>query len=54
MFDRFYRGERSRSRSTGGLGIGHAIVKQIVLAHKGQVSAVSDPGTFQLTVILPG
>ncbi|GEO26040.1 hypothetical protein AAC03nite_18250 [Alicyclobacillus acidoterrestris] len=54
MFDRFYRGERSRSRSTGGLGIGLAIVKQIILAHKGQVSAASEPGTFQLTVTLPG
>lgn len=53
MFDRFFRGESSRSRSTGGLGIGLAIVKQIALAHNGYVAAVSQEGTFQLTFTLP-
>ncbi len=41
VFDRFYRGERSRSRETGGSGLGLAIVKGIVTAHDGQVEARS-------------
>lgn len=43
VFDRLYRAEPSRSRSTGGTGIGLAIVKQIVLAHGGTVEAQNLP-----------
>jgi signal transduction histidine kinase len=42
VFDRFYRGDKSRSRDTGGSGLGLAIVKAIVEAHHGRVSARSD------------
>jgi two-component system sensor histidine kinase BaeS len=44
VFDRFWRAEKSRSRQTGGSGLGLAIVRQLVRAHGGDVSVVSDPG----------
>jgi signal transduction histidine kinase len=55
VFDRFYRADDSRSRATGGAGLGLAIVRQVVLAHGGRVTAESDglgKGT-RFTVTLP-
>jgi two-component system sensor histidine kinase BaeS len=53
VFERFWRSEKSRSRMTGGSGIGLALVKQLVEAHGGRVSVESTPeqGTFR--VVLP-
>ncbi len=44
VFDRFYRGEKSRSRSSGGAGLGLAIAKGIVEAHGGTIAVSSGAG----------
>ena len=41
VFDRFYRADPSRDRATGGAGLGLAIVRRLVEAHGGSVSAES-------------
>lgn len=54
VFDRLYRADASRSRRTGGSGIGLAIVRQIVLGHGGTVTAQPAPGGgARLVVSLP-
>jgi signal transduction histidine kinase len=45
VFERFYRGEASRSRALGGGGLGLAIVKGVVEAHGGSVGVRVAPGT---------
>jgi signal transduction histidine kinase len=44
VFDRFYRGEKSRSRESGGAGLGLAIARGIVEAHSGHIRLESRPG----------
>ena len=44
VFTRFWRGEKSRSRATGGAGIGLTIVKELVRAHGGQITVESTVG----------
>lgn len=43
LFDRFYRGDRSRNRLTGGSGLGLAIARQIIQSHNGRIWAESPP-----------
>jgi signal transduction histidine kinase len=53
IFDRFYRGEKSRNRATGGAGLGLAIARGIIKAHRGEISVESNLGkgsTFCFTL----
>ena len=54
VFTRFWRGEKSRSRATGGAGIGLTIVKELVRAHGGQVTVESTVGQGSVfRVVIP-
>lgn len=54
VFERFYRGDAARSRSTGGAGLGLAIAKELVEAMGGAVAVASQPGEGAMfTVTLP-
>ncbi|QXG77495.1 HAMP domain-containing histidine kinase [Modestobacter sp. L9-4] len=54
VFERFARGDASRSRAAGSTGLGLAIVDAVVTAHGGRVELDSEPGRTAFTVRLPG
>ncbi|MCG7209658.1 sensor histidine kinase [Streptomyces arenae] len=55
VFERFWRAEKSRSRRTGGSGLGLPIVRHLVAAHDGTAEAESEPGKgARFTLRLPG
>ncbi|MEU7905957.1 HAMP domain-containing sensor histidine kinase [Actinoplanes sp. NPDC049118] len=53
IFERFARGDGSRSRAAGSTGLGLSIVHAVVTAHGGTVSVRSAPGRTEFTVRLP-
>lgn len=54
VFDRFYRGDEARARSTGGSGLGLSITRSIIEAHGGTITAADGPdGGAMFTILLP-
>jgi two-component system OmpR family sensor kinase len=53
VFERFARGDTSRSRKGGSTGLGLAIVSAVVKAHNGTITVDSAPGRTEFTVRLP-
>jgi len=54
IFERFYRADKSRSRSEGGSGLGLAIARNLARAHGGELTAANHPsGGAVFTLVLP-
>lgn len=53
IFERFARGDTSRSRKGGSTGLGLAIAAAVVRAHRGTIGVISKPGHTEFTVRLP-
>jgi two-component system, OmpR family, sensor kinase len=53
LFERFVRGDASRSHATGGTGLGLAIVDAVTAAHGGSVGVTSRPGQTRFVITLP-
>lgn len=54
IFDRFWRGEKSRARASGGAGLGLAICKQLVEGQRGNINARNLPeGGLEITIEIP-
>jgi signal transduction histidine kinase len=53
IFERFYRGDRSRARDSGGFGLGISIARELAAAMGGDIGVTSEPGvgsTFRVTL----
>ncbi|MEO6200706.1 MAG: ATP-binding protein [Cryobacterium sp.] len=53
LFERFARGDSSRFRGTGSTGLGLAIARAVVAAHRGEITLESRPGFTRFRVVLP-
>ncbi len=53
LFERFYRSDKSRSRETGGAGIGLAVVKELIEAHGGTVGVATEGEEIRFWFELP-
>jgi signal transduction histidine kinase len=56
IFERFFKADKSRTRATGGNGLGLSIVRKIVDMHQGAITVSSKPGegtTFSVTIPIP-
>jgi two-component system, OmpR family, heavy metal sensor histidine kinase CusS len=53
LFDRFYRVDRSRQKASEGAGLGLAITKSIVEAHKGTIQVFSSNGATRFAITFP-
>ena len=53
LFDRFYRADSSRSRESGGYGIGLSVAKAVVKDHKGKISVKAQENGILFTVKIP-
>jgi two-component system OmpR family sensor kinase len=53
IFERFVRGDSSRSRAAGSTGLGLSIVAAVIAAHHGTVAVRSQPGHTRFTITLP-
>ncbi|PGS27320.1 sensor histidine kinase [Bacillus cereus] len=53
VFEKFYRGEKSRSSHTGGKGMGLAIARSIAELHKGDITVCSNEKETVFTIVLP-
>ena len=52
IFEKFYRGDESRTSTTGGAGIGLAITKEIIELHNGKISVKNDDEYIEFDIIL--
>jgi signal transduction histidine kinase len=52
IFEPFYRSDRSRSRKTGGFGLGLSISKKIMDAHNGKINIASKPGEGTIVTLI--
>ena len=52
IFEKFYRGDESRTSTTGGAGLGLAITKEIIELHNGKISVKNDDEYIEVDIVL--